>query len=90
MLLHFIRSTVKSFILWSDDAATFSCTQRVKDMYQLLDNVVATELTIQDMYEHIKTMWFESGMDFGTESSRKLSPEIAYIINIQPNQRLYD
>ena len=90
MFLHFIRSHVKHYIINTDNVQTYSCPQRVKNMYQLLDNIVATELTIQDMYERIKTMWFESGMEFGTERSLKLSQEIAYIMNIQPNQRLYD
>ena len=90
MFLHFIRSHVKHYIINTDNVQTYSCPQRVKNMYQLLDNIVATELTIQDMYERIKTMWFESGMEFGTERSLKLSQEIAYIMNIQPNLRLYD
>ncbi len=90
MLLHFIRSTVKHFILHSDDVQIHNSPQHTKNVYQLIDNIVATELTIEDMYEPIKTMWFESKKQFGTGSSRKLSPEIALIMNIQPNQRLYD
>jgi hypothetical protein len=90
MLLHFIRSTVKHFILHSDDVQIHNSPQHTKNVYQLIDNIVATELTIEDMYEPIKTMWFESKNQFGTGSSRKLSPEIALVMNIQPNQRLYD
>ena len=90
LFLHFIRSTVKHFILHSDNVQTFSSPQRVKNMYQSLDNIVATELTIEDMYEPIKTLWFRSSNQFLNGSSRKLSPEIAFIMNMQPNQRLYD
>lgn len=81
MLLHHIRYIAKHMVQSQDDTQTFDTAAQVMKEFGVFDNIIASELLIEHMYEPIKQAWLVP---------TKCSQEIAAIMHIQDNSRLYD